>query len=421
VPRAGMRSDPGSAPDTGTPPDARLPSRGGAPAGESPAVDDASPGRDLPPDATVLELPGATIMPGLVDIHAHLRPPFGLHKTQVWAYLANLAYGVTTTRDPQTTTTDVLTYADLVETGEILGPRIFATGPGMFPDEDVRTFEEARNLLRRYNEHFGVRTVKQYLTGNREQRQWIIMAALEEELMPTTEGALDMKLDLTQLLDGYSGQEHTFPIVPLYRDVVELVARSGIFYTPALLVSYGGPWADNYFLSRERVHHDPKLRRFTPHHELDRRVLRLPAWFDESQHVFPRMAAAARDIVRAGGRVCLGSHGQLQGLGAHWELRALQSGGMTEHEALRCATLFGAEALGCAGDLGSLESGKLADLLVLDRDPLQDIRNSSAIRHVMKNGRLYEGDTLNEIWPRKRTLEGLWWWEREPNGLPGVR
>ncbi|MGH7673479.1 MAG: amidohydrolase family protein [Gemmatimonadales bacterium] len=366
-----------------------------------------------PPGARVIDVAGKSIIPGFVDVHAHPWPTWGIHETQVWKYLANLAWGVTTTRDPQTATTDVLTYADLVETGEILGPRVYHTGPGVFWDENFQSLDDARNALKRYSEFYGINTIKMYMTGNRKQRQWVIMAAKELGLMPTIEGGLDFKMNLTAVTDGYPGHEHSYPIMPLYRDAVQLIAQSGITYTPTLLVSYGGPWSENYFYERYDIHEDPKVRRFVPHEEIDRRAERRP-WFRENQYVFPRIAGAANAILQAGGRVGLGGHGQLDGLGDHWELWAMAAGGMTPHDVLRVATSHGAHAIGMERDLGSLEPGKLADLIVLDANPLEDIHNTNAIRYVMKNGRLYEGDTLNEIWPRQRALPRMWWWGTEP-------
>ena len=174
--------------------------------------------------ARILDVRGTTIVPGFVDTHAHMRPSFGVHKTQPWTYLANLAYGVTTTRDPQTGTTDVLTYGDLVETGDIVGPRIYSTGPGVFNAERIADLDHARHVLTRYSEYYDTQTIKMYMSGNRRQRQWILMAAKEQELLPTTEAGLDMKYDLEMIIDGYPGLEHSFPIFPLYRDVVSLAA-----------------------------------------------------------------------------------------------------------------------------------------------------------------------------------------------------
>jgi Tol biopolymer transport system component len=367
----------------------------------------------VPAGAQVIDVTGKTIMPGLVDVHAHIRAAFGVHRTQVWEYLANLAYGVTTTRDPQTATSDVVTYRDMVEAGMMLGPRIYHTGPGVFSRDNVQSLDDAQDVLRRYSKYWDTKTIKQYMAGNRQQRQWIVMAAREQQLMPTLEGGLDLKLNLTQIIDGYSGLEHSLPIVPLYTDVVELVAQSGIVYTPTLLVLYGGPWAENYFYEGDDIHADEKLRRFTPHGELDEAVLRRP-WFHPQEYAHPMHAKVLADIVKAGGKVGLGGHGQRQGLGVHWELWAIQSGGMPVHEALKIATIVGADAIGLDNDLGSIEAGKLADLMVLDRNPLEDVRHTTTIRYVMKDGGLFDGATLDMVWPEKKPLPKQYWWETDP-------
>jgi Tol biopolymer transport system component len=377
----------------------------------------------VPAGARSFDVSGTTIVPGFVDTHAHLGLRGGIHQ-QPWSYLANLAYGVTTTRDPQTGTTDVLSYEDLVNAGAGIGPRIYSTGPGLFSQvyvpgngEDIRDLEHARRVMRRYSQYYDTKTLKMYIGGNRQQRQWILMAAREQNIMPTTEGALDTRYDMTMAIDGYPGQEHAIPMFPAYRDVVALFAQSGIAYTPTLLVSYNGPFGENWFYTTENVYDDPKLRRFTPYEELaakSRRRVRgqrgggnEAGWYARDEYSFDKIARVANEIVKAGGRVGVGSHGQLQGLGYHWEMWLLASGGMSTHDVLRCATIFGAEALGLALDLGSIESGKLADFVVLDRNPLENIRHTNSVRMVMKNGRLYDGNTLDETYPRQRKTEAI--------------
>ena len=375
---------------------------------------------EVPADARVIDVAGKTIVPGFVDTHAHMWPAWGIHKEQAWPYLANLAYGVTTTRDPQTSTTDVLTYGDRVTAGAMLGPRIYSTGPGVFGDyvsDPIKDLKHAQKILKRYSEYYDTKTIKMYMSGNRQQRQWVIMAAKEQGLMPTTEGGLRMAYELSMIIDGYPGQEHSWPIYPVYDDVINLTAESKITYTPTLLVAYGGPFSENYYYENENPHDDMKLRRFTPHSAIDQRTRRRGQWFLPEEYVFENHGVALKQVIEAGGRVGVGSHGQLQGLGYHWELWSVAVGGMSNYDALRAATILGAEGIGLDGDLGSLEPGKLADLIVLDASPLEDLRNTNAISHVMMNGRLYEAETLNEIWPRQRALELPDYWQDDPTGM----
>jgi Tol biopolymer transport system component len=385
----------------------------------------------VPNGAQVIDVAGKTILPGFVDTHYHpqwLIPD--VHTAQVWQYLAQLAYGVTTTRDPQTATTDVLTYEDEVEAGHMVGPRIYSTGPGVFSGENLKDLDQTRNVLKRYATYYDTKTLKMYMTGNRQQRQWVIMAAKELGLMPTTEGGLDFKLNMTHAIDGYAGIEHALPIAPLYEDVVELFKQTGVTNSPTLIVSYGGPFGENYWYTHENVHGDAKLRRFTPEAELDAKTRRRGTgsggspgpggWFMDEEYAFPLHAQFAKKVVEAGGRIGIGSHGQLQGLGYQWEMWMMASGGMSNHDVLRTATILGAEGIGMSGDLGSIEGGKLADLVVLDKNPLENIRNTNTIRYVMKNGRLYDGNTLDEVYPSKRAMQHFVWQDGAPEAVTGT-
>lgn len=250
--------------------------------------------------------------------------------------------------------------------------------------------------------------------------------------MPTTEGGLDFKLELTHGLDGYPGIEHTLPITPKYDDVFQWYKGTQVTNSPTLIVEYGGPFGEDWFYQSEDLLHDAKLRHFTHPVDFDAKIRRRgqgaggspgPAGFAvKEEYAMWQHAQDVAKTVAAGGRIGVGSHGQLQGLGMHWEIWLLQSGGLSEHDALRAATIVGAEGIGMGQDLGSLEPGKMADILVLDKDPLANIRNTNTIDLVMKNGRVYDANTLDEVWPRQRKLAAQQWMTEAPLGVgAGIR
>ncbi len=368
----------------------------------------------VPSDAKIIDVKGKTIVPGFIDMHDHwLDIQREVLDLKNWNLLMTLAFGVTTGRDPQIDTNDTFVYGDLVEAGDIVGPRVFASGGGIFWSYNLKTVEQAERVLARYKNLYHIKFVKSYLVGNRRQKELLAIACQRLGLMPTAEGQGDTKVGLIHTIDGLSGNEHVMPTLPMYRDMVELIARSKVFYTPTLVITGAGLYAENYFYTNTEVHNDPKVQRFMPHNLIDAKTKRRQ-WFAKDEYNFPRVAESLAKIVRAGGNVCVGSHGQLQGLAFHWEMWSMGTR-MTPMEVLRSATLTGAQGLGYGADLGSLEKGKLADLVILDKNPLDDIRNTTSIKYVMKNGSLYDGDTLNEIWPSTKPLSPLWWWTDRPN------
>jgi len=371
----------------------------------------ASGSLEVPASATTVDVAGKYVVPGFIDTHAHWEfRTDDVLEPHNWALAANLAYGVTAGLDVQTSSNDYLAYRDFVESGQSIGQRAFMTARGIFGDTDFQSYDEARAYLRRYAEHYHTHNIKSYVVGNRKQRQWIVLASQELGLMPTTEGAADQAMNITHAIDGMHGNEHTLPDSPIFKDVVELYAKTRTAYTPTLVVQYNAEGLVSYFFTRTEVHDNEKLQRFYPHNRLDELTQRRGAWQRDDEYDFRQAAAQAAKIQRAGGLVGVGGHGELQGLGYHWEMWGYAMGGMTPVEVLRSATIDGARIVGVSEDLGSIETGKLADMVILNSNPLDNIRNSIDIDRVVKNGRLYDGHTLDQQWPEQVPLPPFWWW-----------
>jgi imidazolonepropionase-like amidohydrolase/Tol biopolymer transport system component len=367
----------------------------------------------VPSGARRIDVRGKTIMPGLIDVHAHVGgESSGLLAQSSWPLAANLAFGVTTSHDPSNDTVTVFTNAEMVRAGLKLGPRLFSTGTILYGAEtpfkaSVETYEDALSHVRR-QKAAGAISVKSYNQQRRDSRQMLIKAARELEMMNVPEGGSLLYMNQTHVLDGHTGLEHSLPVPRIYKDTIELFAKSKSGYTPTLIVAYGGLSGENYWYQTTNVWENARLLTFMPREVVDARSRRRTmAPLDDFNHVLT--SKGAKQIVDAGGRVQLGAHGQLQGLGAHWELWMLQQGGMSNLEALRAATIDGARYLGMADDIGSIEAGKLADLVVLDRNPLESIRNSESISMVVLNGRVLDGKTLNEIGEGGRQRLPFWW------------
>lgn len=375
----------------------------------------------IPSNAYVVDCSGKTIMPGFIDVHAHLGAfRYGLSAQKHWQYYANLAYGVTTTHDPSSNSEMTFAQAEMVKTGKMVGPRIFSTGTILYgADGDfkavINSLDDAKSALRR-TAAFGAFSVKSYNQPRRDQRQQVIEAARQLKMLVVPEGGSFFYHNMNQMVDGHSSIEHNIPVAPVYKDVIKLWSSSKTSNTPTLIVNYGSMNGENYWYQKTNVWEKEKLLSFTPRAIIDSRSRHrtmIPDEEYENGHILT--SKSCKMLQDAGVNINLGSHGQLQGLGAHWEIWMFAQGGMSNLQALRCATMNGAVHLGMDNEIGSLKTGKLADLIIMDKNPLDNIQNTETIIYTMINGRLYDTRTMDEIGNnnRKRTK---FYWEQEGSG-----
>jgi imidazolonepropionase-like amidohydrolase/Tol biopolymer transport system component len=377
----------------------------------------------IPAGAKVFDVKGKTITPGIVDAHWH----GGMGAEQLipqrsWIDYASLAFGVTTLHDPSNDSYQIFTQGEMQRAGTIVAPRIFSTGTILYGAKgdfraDVDSLGDALMHMRRM-QAYGASSVKSYNQPRRDQRQQVLEAARQLRMNVVPEGGALFPHNMTMVIDGHTGVEHALPIARIYDDVVQLWSGTKVGYTPTFNVAYGGLDGEHYWYAKTPVWADERLQAFVPRRILDARARRpVTAPDDEWNHI--TVAQEAAKLHRAGVGLQVGAHGQREGLGAHWDIWSMVQGGLSPHEALKCATIGGARYLGYDREIGSLEVGKLADLIVIDRDPLADIRNSESISRVMVNGRLYDAARMDEIAPR--TLpRGAFWWEAEQAELRNV-
>ncbi|MBH9552949.1 amidohydrolase family protein [Inhella gelatinilytica] len=361
----------------------------------------------IPADAFTVEAKGKTLIPGLIDLHWHgAMAESHFIPQQSWVNYATLAFGVTTLHDPSNHTSSILTHSEMQRAGQVVGPRIFSTGTILYGAKAdvtavVNNLDDALGHLHRL-QAAGAISVKSYSQPRRDQRQQILEAARQTNMMVVPEGASLFQLNMNQVVDGHTTVEHALPVAEVYEDVRQLWSQTPVGYTPTLNVAYGGLDGEHYWYARTEVWNHPILKRFVPRSILEPRSVRRITAPEQDFNVL-RVAQTATALQRAGVKVSIGAHGQREGLGAHWEMWMLALGGMTPLEALRAATLNPAQVLGLDRDLGSLEVGKLADVVVLDGDVLADIRQSDRIHQVMVGGRLYAHPDLSEIGPAVRS------------------
>ncbi|MCH8249451.1 MAG: PD40 domain-containing protein [Proteobacteria bacterium] len=366
----------------------------------------------VPDGAFRVDVAGKTIIPGLIDAHAHGSSGVGIIPEQNWMSYATLAFGVTTVHDPSNDATEIFAAAEMQRTGAILAPRIFSTGDIVYGARstylaDINSLDDAREHVRRLKAQ-GARSIKNYNQPRREQRQQVTTAAREEGMLVVSEGGSLFHMDLSMVADGNSAIEHNLPQSMLYDDVLQFWSQTNVAYTPTLGVTYGGLSGENYWYQETEVWKHPILSHFVPPHILQpRSVRRVLAPEEDYYHTVS--AATAKLLADRGVMVSIGAHGQREGLASHWEMWGFVQGGMSPLEALRTATTTPAKALGFDDDIGSIEAGKLADMVILDANVLRDIFQSDKVNMVMLNGRLYDAATMNEKVTGNRTTEPFYW------------
>jgi imidazolonepropionase-like amidohydrolase/Tol biopolymer transport system component len=374
----------------------------------------------IPAGAKQIDCNGKTITPGFIDAHAHGNHfRSGITPQKHSAYYANLAYGVTTMHDPSANSDMVFGQSEMIKAGAITGPRVFSTGTVLYGADGnfkavVNSLEDAKSALRR-TQSFGAFSVKSYNQPRREQRQQIIQAARELNMEVVPEGGSTFYHNITMILDGHTTIEHNLPVAPLFNDVIQLWKNAQTAYTPTLIVNYAGVSGEYYWYQHSNVWENERLMRFTPRDVIDTRSRHrtmLPDEEYDNGHILT--SKSLKKLADVGVKVNMGAHGQLQGLGAHWEVWMMQQGGMTNMQALQTATINPALSLGLDKSIGSIEVGKLADLLVMDKNPLENIRNTESIRFTMVNGRLYDAAQLNEIGNYNKP-RGKFFWETSKN------
>lgn len=367
----------------------------------------------FPEGTRFIDASGKTIMPGLVDAHAHGAYGVGdLIPQQNWALLQDLALGVTTVHNPSSQASTVFAAAERQRAGLTTGPRIFSTGEIIYgakaPDVYARidSYEDALAHVRRIKAQGGI-SVKNYNQPRREQRQMVVRAAAAENMLVVAEGGSLFGMDMNIVADGNSTLEHNVPVDVFYNDVLQFFGQANTNYTPTLVVTYGGLAGDPYWRQATNVWENPLMVHTPPKMLLadTGRRTTAPDW----AFVDDNNAREARKLAQRGVKVSIGAHGQQAGIGAHWELWSFARGGMSAVEALKAGTITSAQSLGMAKDIGSIEAGKLADLVILSADPSKDIANSDNIEQVMLGGRLYDAKTMNETGTGTATRHPYWW------------
>ncbi|MDO8861994.1 amidohydrolase family protein [Haliea sp. E1-2-M8] len=363
----------------------------------------------IPDNATIFDLGGKFILPGFINTHCHetVSRTTGpaASAADSWQLRNYLAYGVTTCVDVYAHQQQ-LELADLIDAGQSTGARLLTTGRGLKWNEVVRSHSEAESAVWRDRRFWHTPLTKYYVAGNRLQQQWVVQAADTLSQSVVSEG-LHFARDLSSITDGIGGLAHSVALPVFYDDMRQFIARAGtVLHMQPAYVGWNNagakPFSQYLATVDQQLLSDPKARRFWMRAALLRK-LRTNLAVPQAEHTITRFARGMRQFVDAGGTVALGEHGEFLGTGYHWEIWAMATG-LDADLALQAATRMGAEAIGYSDDLGTVEIGKVADLVVLEEDPMLDIFQTRSLSTVIKDGTIYDAETLDQIWPVSGSL-----------------
>jgi hypothetical protein len=359
----------------------------------------------------VIDASSETIMPGLIDMHAHLESGYGEALGRIW-----LAYGVTSVRDPEANAFAGIEQRESYDAGRRIGPRVFLAGDpfggirvseagGVSIASESQLVQELERGSRLNYDLFStyIRLPERYLRPTIAYAHANGRPVATRELYPAVASGADSVEGLRDTSRrGVPSRVSSRNVS--YRDVIDLIAKSGTTLTPMIGRESGFPALTGFTLKTARDPawlSDPRFGLF-PASDVD--GYRRQADFarsrpDEMQRAEVALRPYRTTIaaISAGrGRIVAGSGAPdvPYGLSLHAELEEFVEAGLTPFQALRTAAANAAEALGAGDQLGTIEPGKLADLVIVGGDPLQDIRKARDVRGVMRGGRYYDLATL---------------------------